>query len=114
MYAVVRTGGKQYMVKPGLKFSVEKLAGEKGNKIELSDVLLLADDKGETVIGKPVVRGAKVECEVVTQAKSKKEIVFKFRRRKRYMRKRGHRQNLTMLMVKSISNGAQIWNMEGN
>lgn len=113
MYAVVRTGGKQYVVKPGQKFTVEKIAGDKGSMVELSDVLLLSEDGVEPVIGKPVVSGAKIECEVLVQAKSKKEIVFKFRRRRRYMRRKGHRQNLTMLLVKSISDGSKIWKAEG-
>jgi large subunit ribosomal protein L21 len=115
MYAIVRTGGKQYKVKPGQKFTVEKLAGEKGTFLNLEDVLLVsAETDGEPMVGKPVVEGAKVECEVLSQAKGKKEIVFKFRRRKRYMRKKGHRQQLTMLKVKGVSCNGQVWTEEAS
>lgn len=112
MYAVVRTGGKQYRVKPGDKFTVEKLGLEKGSKVSLSDVLLISDDKSEAIIGSPVVESAKVDCEVLSEAKSKKVIVFKFKKRKRYMRKKGHRQCLTMLKVNEITCGDKVWKME--
>ena len=113
MYAIVRTGGKQYKVKPGHKFTVEKLAGEKGSTIGLDDVLLISEENdSEPMIGTPTISDAKVECEVISQAKSKKVIVFKFKKRKRYMRKKGHRQELTMLQVKSISCGGKSWKME--
>ncbi|MFH1224121.1 MAG: 50S ribosomal protein L21 [Pseudomonadota bacterium] len=108
MYAIVRTGGKQYKVKQGDKFTVEKLAGEKGTKLTLSDVLLVShENDSEPVVGKPVVDGAKVNCEVVAQARSKKVTVFKFKKRKRYMRNKGHRQQLTMLKVDDITVGGK-------
>lgn len=108
MYAVVRTGGKQYKVKPGDRFTVEKVSGEKGSTIELSDVLLIVDGD-QTIIGKPAIENSKVACEVLSQARSKKTIVFKFKKRKRYMKKRGHRQELTMLSVKSINSNDKVW-----
>lgn len=115
MYAIVKTGGKQYKVKPGQKFTVEKLKGEKGSVLNLEEVLLLAPEtEGELLVGRPTVDGAKVECEVVSQAKSKKTIVFKFKRRKRYMRKKGHRQELTMLKVKGVSCNGQEWKEEAS
>jgi large subunit ribosomal protein L21 len=112
MYAVVRTGGKQYMVQPGDKFTVEKLEGKKGDKIELEDVLLVAEDSSKPLVGTPVLKDAKVTCNLLTQAKSKKTLVFKFKRRKRYMRKKGHRQQLTMLQVDQISCSDKVWKAE--
>jgi len=109
MYAILRTGSKQYMVKPGDKIVVEKLKGEKNSTIYLEDVLLISDGE-ETLIGKPVLANTKVECEILIQARTKKTIVFKFKKRKRYMRKKGHRQELTMLNVKSISSGEKVFN----
>jgi large subunit ribosomal protein L21 len=110
MYAVVRTGGKQYKVEPGTKFVVEKLEAKKGSSVNLDDVLLVVDDKGEPIVGTPKVQDAKVTCEVLSQAKSKKIIVFKFKRRKRYKRKKGHRQELTMLKVNDVKCGDKVWN----
>jgi large subunit ribosomal protein L21 len=113
MYAIVKTGGKQYKVKPGDKFTVEKLEGEKGSSIKLEEVLFISEENdSEPMIGKPLVDGAKVECEVVAQAKSKKTIVFKFKKRKRYMRNKGHRQELTMLKVKNVVCGSKTWKAE--
>lgn len=113
MYAIVRTGGKQYKVRPGDKFSVEKINGEKGSTISLDDVLFLSEEDGsEPVIGKPVVENAKVDCEVVAQAKSQKILFAKFKRRKRYLRKKGHRQLLTMLRVKNVSCGEKNWEIK--
>ena len=116
MYAIVRTGGKQYKVKPGQRFTVEKLEGEKGGSLSLSDVLLVASEQegGEPIVGRPVVEGARVDCEVLSQSKSKKTIVFKFKKRKRYMRKKGHRQQLTMLKVKEVSCNGQTWTEEAS
>jgi large subunit ribosomal protein L21 len=115
MYAIVRTGGKQYKVKPGDRFTVEKLTGDKGGKIGLEDVLLISEENdSDPVIGTPTVKGAKVDCEVLSQAKSKKVLVMKFKRRKRYRRKKGHRQELTMLMVNNISYGDKNWKMEAS
>lgn len=102
MYAIIRTGGKQYQVAPGEHVRVEKLGGNVGDTIELSDVLLVAD--GEDVrIGRPVVDGAKVMARIVEQDKAKKILVFKKKRRKGYRVKNGHRQNYTALEIKEIS-----------
>lgn len=101
MYAIVRTGGKQYQVAAGDRLRVEKLHGEVGDTVEISDVLLLAD--GENVkIGKPVVDGAKVVARIVEQGQAKKVLVFKKKRRKGYQVLRGHRQQFTALTIEEI------------
>lgn len=102
MYAVVRAGGKQYQVSPGDTFRVEKLAGEPGETIEIDDVLLVSDGASVT-LGTPRVPGASVSCEIVEQGRNRKVVVYKFRRRKRYRRKMGHRQPYTALKVTGIS-----------
>lgn len=101
MYAVIRTGGKQYRVEPGDKLRVEKLPGEPGAKLAF-DALLVAD--GDKVdVGRPTVAGVKVEGEVVRHGRGKKIIVFKFRRRKNYRKKQGHRQAFTEVKVTGIT-----------
>ena len=97
MFAVVRTGGKQYRVAAGDKIAVEKLAGEAGDKITLGDVLL-AGDGGEA----KDVAGVIVSAEIIAQAKSEKVVVFKKRRRHNYRRKNGHRQQMTLLRIVSV------------
>lgn len=100
MYAVVRTGGKQYRVSEGERLRVERLPGAVGELVKLDEVLMLG---GETVkVGKPVVAGALVTAEIVAQDRAKKIIVFKLRRRKNYRRKAGHRQYYTELRIRSI------------
>ncbi len=102
MYAIIRTGGKQYQVESGDTVRVEKLQGEVGDTVEVSDVLLVVD--GETVkIGQPVVDGAKVVAKITEQGRHKKVIVFKKRRRKGYQVKNGHRQQFTALTIEEIS-----------
>ena len=102
MYAIIRTGGKQYQVAPGEQVRVEKLNGEIGDTVELNDVLLVAN--GEDVkIGQPVIEGAKVTAQIVEQGKAKKVVVFKKKRRKGYRVKRGHRQLFTALEIKEIT-----------
>jgi large subunit ribosomal protein L21 len=101
MYAVIKTGGKQYRVSPGDSIEVEKLPYEVGDKIELDQVLLVAGG-GEPTIGQPLVEGAKVKATVTRQAKGRKVIVFKYRPSKRYRRKKGHRQQLTRLRIDEI------------
>lgn len=102
MYAIIRTGGKQYQVEAGDTLRVEKLTGEVGDTVELADVLLLVD--GETVkIGQPVVDGAKVVAKIVEQGRHKKIIVFKKKRRQGYQVKKGHRQMYTALTIETIS-----------
>jgi large subunit ribosomal protein L21 len=106
MYAVVRTGGKQYRVSPGDVIDVEKLEGNVGDAVELDEVLLVSDDAGVKV-GRPVLEGAKVKAEIVDQARHRKILIFKYKRRKRYRRKAGHRQPFTALKIAEIasSNG---------
>ena len=102
MYAVIRTGAKQYRVHPGDVVEVELLDSEKGKEVALEDVLLVAD--GEKIsVGKPTVKGARVTAEVVEpDLKGKKVIAFKFRRREGYHRKRGVRAHHTVLKIKEI------------
>jgi large subunit ribosomal protein L21 len=101
MYAVIKTGGKQYRVSPGDFIEVEKLPYEVGEQIELDEVLLVANGSGAK-IGKPLVKGAKVKATVTLQTKGRKVIVFKYRPSKRYRLKRGHRQNYTRLRIDEI------------
>ncbi|MEK7314157.1 MAG: 50S ribosomal protein L21 [Deltaproteobacteria bacterium] len=101
MYAVVKTGGKQYRVKEGDTLRVEKLEGDKGSTIELKDVLAVGE--GEAVkLGAPAVDNAKVVCEILAQGKDKKVLLFKKKRRKGYSKKQGHRQFFTSIKVKEI------------
>jgi len=105
MFAVIKTGGKQYRVTEGAVVKVEKLAGEVGKNIVLDEVLMVGDDKGVKV-GEPLVKGANVTAEVLEQKKDKKITVFKKKRRHNYRRKKGHRQEITVLRVKGISKTA--------
>jgi large subunit ribosomal protein L21 len=101
MYAVLKTGGKQYKVAENDVIIVEKLAGEAGGKIDLDEVLMIGD--GETSkVGTPMLDGAKVTAEVLEQKRGKKVIVFKKKRRQNYRRTRGHRQELTVLRITDI------------
>jgi large subunit ribosomal protein L21 len=100
MYAVIKTGGKQYRVEQGDRLRVEKLPGSVGDAVTFDQVLLVA---GEALkLGKPMVAGAKVEAKIVDQGLGPKIIVFKFRRRKNYRRKNGHRQPYTALEITNI------------
>lgn len=101
MFAVVKTGGKQYRVAKDDVLKVEKLDGEKGEKILLTDVLLISDGDTQTV-GSPAIEGAAIEAEVIDQGRAKKIIVFKKKRRQNYRRKAGHRQDITILRVTDI------------
>lgn len=105
MYAVIRTGGKQYRVAQGDNLRVEKLAGNVGDTVTLSEVLLLGglSDAGAVKVGAPLVAGAKVEAKITGQDRDKKIVVFKFRRRKNYRRKGGHRQPFTALQITGIT-----------
>ncbi len=102
MYAIVRTGGKQYQVAGGDNLRVEKLEGNVGDTVELDDVLMVVDGE-EVQIGRPVVENAKVIAEIKEQGRDKKVIVFKKKRRKGYKLKKGHRQHYTALEIKEIS-----------
>ena len=103
MYAVIRTGGKQYRVASGQVLKVERLAGEVGETIAFDQVLMVGDGDGEPRIGAPLVDGAQVTAEVLEQGKAPKVIVFKKKRRKNYRRKRGHRQLQTVLRIRDIA-----------
>jgi large subunit ribosomal protein L21 len=100
MYAVIKTGGKQYRVAEGQNLLVEKLPGQRGDKVTLDQVLFVGGDSPK--IGQPLVTGAKVSAEIVDQGRGKKIVVFKFRRRKNYRRKNGHRQPYTELKITGI------------
>lgn len=100
-YAVVGTGGKQYLVKAGDTLKVELLEGEAGSTVTLDSVLALSDGKTLTV-GTPFVKGATVKAEIVERVKAPKVVAFKKKRRKGYKRKVGHRQQLTVLRVASV------------
>jgi large subunit ribosomal protein L21 len=104
MYAVIQTGGKQYRVEPGKTVVVEKLAGEAGAKVVFDQVLLVSSgDGGSVSVGAPLVAGAKVTGEIVEQTRGEKLVVFKFRRRKNYVRRNGHRQDVTVVKVNEIN-----------
>lgn len=101
MYAVIKTGGKQYRVSPGDRLRVEKLPGEPKSTITFDQVLMVGGDAAVRV-GKPSVAGVKVNAEIVAQGRAKKIIVFKMKRRKNYRRKNGHRQPFTELHITGI------------
>ncbi len=100
-YAIVQTGGKQYRLTPGQRVSVEKLDVEEGDVVELDQVLMITQDE-DVVLGTPTIEGAKVLAEVERQGKGKKIVVFKYKSKVRYRRKRGHRQLVTDLRVVEI------------
>jgi len=103
-YAIIRTGGKQFRVEPGATLRVPSLPGEAGASVEFDDVLLGSDGK-KVRTGDPVLGGAKVTGEIVKQGRGEKVIVFKFKRRKNYARKQGHRQGFTEIRITSIKLG---------
>lgn len=103
MFAVIKTGGKQYLVQPGDKIKVEKLDGKEGKEIQFPEVLLLEKNK-KLEIGNPVVKGAKVIAKVLVHGKGKKLIIFKYKAKKRYKRKVGHRQQFTQVEIIGIEN----------
>lgn len=100
MFAVIETGGKQYLVKENQKVKVEKLPGREG-KVEFPRVLAIFDDK-KTDLGMPVVAGALVEGEVLGNGRARKVIVFKYHAKTRYRKKKGHRQHFTEVLIKKI------------
>lgn len=103
MYAVIRTGGKQYRVAKDDVIAVEKLNGKAGDKVKFDEVLMLGEAGKEPKIGEPLVSGASVTAEVVEQERADKITVIKFRRRKNYHRTKGHRQHETVLKITDIS-----------
>ena len=103
MYAVIKTGGKQYRVAADEVLAIEKVAGDAGAKVEFTEVLMVGSGDGaEPKIGVPAIQGAKVIAEVVEQNRAPKVIAFKKRRRKNSRRKRGHRQQQTVVRIKEI------------
>ncbi len=102
MYAVIKTGGKQYRVSEGDLLRVEKIDGEKGSVVSFNEVLMVSKDD-DIRIGKPFVEGAVVLGEIVDNAKGPKITIFKMKRRKGFRKKTGHRQSLTSLKIKEIS-----------
>lgn len=101
MYAIVKTGGKQYKVTAGDTLRVERIDGDKGSMVELKDVLMITTDT-DVLVGKPTVSGAKVVGEIVEQDRAKKILVFKSKRRKSSKKMIGHRQDYTALKIKEI------------
>ena len=100
-FAVIKTGGKQYIVRPDQKLKIEKLDAEEGVKVWFDEVLLIAD--GEKIeIGNPLIKGAKVEAEITKQGRGRKIIVFKYHAKTRYRKKKGHRQYFTEVKIVKI------------
>ena len=101
MYAIIRSGGRQYRVEAGRYLDVDKLPYEEGEQIEIDNVLLIYDGESTTV-GQPLVEGAKVKATVMKQWRDKKVIVYKYRQRTNYRRKKSHRHHYTRLMIDEI------------
>ena len=101
-YAIFQTGGKQYQAIPGKTISIEKLDGEVGAAVSFSEVLFRKEADGKFEFGKPYISGAAIKASIVRQMKNPKIIVFKFKRRKKYRLKQGHRQPQTVVRVESI------------
>lgn len=104
-FAVIKTGGKQYRVSPGETLRIEKLPGEVGKTVSFEEVLLIGSEGAPLQIGRPLLAGALVEAKITAQNREKKIIVFKFRRRKNYRRKTGHRQPFTAVEITGIRPG---------
>ncbi len=103
MFAIVKTGGKQYKVAQNDRIKIEKLDFNEGDKITLNEVLFIHNDQGEAIFGSPVIAGAKVEAEIIKNFRDKKIIIFKKRRRQNSRRKNGHRQSKTEVKILNIS-----------
>jgi len=103
VYAIIRTGGKQYRVSEGETIYVERLESSLGEKVTLGEVLLVGGGEGETKVGSPLIDKAKVAATVVESGRDHKVRVFKYKKRKHYRRTRGHRQDYTALRIDSIS-----------
>ena len=102
MYAIIRTGGKQYKISPGDTIRVEKMEGKTGDLIELQDVLCYGEGE-KFLAGKPLLSNVKIVGEITAQRRAKKVVVFKMKRRKGYARRQGHRQSFTTLKIKEIN-----------
>ena len=112
VYAVIRTGGKQYRVTPGQRLVVERLDGERGDEVAFEDVLLVRGDDGAVAVGAPTLDGASVKAEIADQRRGRKISVFKYKSKTRYRRLRGHRQHQTHLRISEIALGDQSWTYE--
>jgi large subunit ribosomal protein L21 len=102
MYAVLNTGGKQYKVSEGEILKIEKISADVNSTVELTNVLAVSNGEGELTIGNPVVEGAKVVAKVLAHGKAKKVVVFKFKPKKDYRKKQGHRQPFTKILIEKI------------
>ena len=102
MYAIIKAEGQQFRVTPGMEIEMNRLEAEKGATVTLTDSVLLINNDGKLTVGAPVVPGATVELEVKDHVRDDKVTVFKFKRRHRYRRKAGHRQEMTKVVVKAI------------
>lgn len=102
MFAIINTGGKQYKVSEGDLLKVEKISADVDSTVELTDVLAVSNGEGELTVGNPVVEGAKVTAKVIGHGKSKKVVVFKFKAKKDYRKKQGHRQPFTKILIEKI------------
>ena len=105
MYAVIKTGGKQYRVTPGEKLKVEKLLGEVGSDVTIDKVLMMVDGDNVT-IGAPLIAGASVPATVISHGRGDKVMIFKFRRRKHYRKTQGHRQSYTEIQIGDFGSGS--------
>ncbi len=103
MYAIVRTGGRQYRAEPGSVIDVERLPIEEGDSLELNEVLLVVSDEGAISVGKPLVSGAVVKVTCISQYRARKILVFRYFPKQRYRKRRGHRQYYTRLRIESIT-----------
>ncbi len=102
MYAVIKTGGKQYRVIPGERLKVEKLEVEVGGTVTLDQILMVSDGT-KTTIGSPIIKGATVKVTVLSHGRGDKVMIFKFRRRKHYRKTQGHRQSFTEIKIETIA-----------
>ena len=109
VYAVIRTGGKQYRVTPGQRLVVERLDGERGDEVAFDDVLLVRGDDGAVAVGAPTLDDASVKAEIAEQKRARKIPVFKYKSKTRYRRLRGHRQQETHLRISEIALGDRSW-----
>ena len=103
MYAVIRSGGKQYRVAPGQTIRLEKVTGEVGAKVDLGGDVLLVENDGKIQVGSPLVANVKIEATVVESDRAKKILIFKKKRKKQYRRTKGHRQDFTAVRIDSIT-----------
>jgi large subunit ribosomal protein L21 len=103
MYAVIKTGGKQYKVAPGEKLKIEQIPADIGAEVTLDQVLMIVGEGDSVRLGQPIVSGAAVKATVVSQGRGEKVKIFKMRRRKHYQKHQGHRQNYTELRIDSIA-----------